>query len=284
MKLKSIAQIDYEQLTAHMEQSNAAFQQEDAVAAAQTHLQTWLFLCSLMDYYHFESIEDLLGFDEEKAGEWSLGIVEQLNEAAHIDRQYSRSLIEFCSEFISRSHNTDDILLFLLKLSMGKAYFLLGGQIAGDIAFEQLVSEYPALAVGWLSWAEQYSLREITGENTARAISILERARGRKDLDEREDLLTALLELYERDDPWGERAENVAQELDDLFAGRKSDEDDDGGDEDGIENAHPDDCGCGHHHHHGEEHNPEETAAAAPGRNDPCPCGSGKKYKKCCGA
>ena len=23
---------------------------------------------------------------------------------------------------------------------------------------------------------------------------------------------------------------------------------------------------------------------AAPGRNDPCPCGSGKKFKKCCGA
>ena len=37
---------------------------------------------------------------------------------------------------------------------------------------------------------------------------------------------------------------------------------------------------------------PQEVAAAAPesrrttakiGRNDPCPCGSGKKYKKCCG-
>ena len=24
--------------------------------------------------------------------------------------------------------------------------------------------------------------------------------------------------------------------------------------------------------------------AEAPGRNDPCPCGSGKKYKRCCGA
>ncbi|MEG1850349.1 MAG: SEC-C metal-binding domain-containing protein, partial [Oscillospiraceae bacterium] len=23
--------------------------------------------------------------------------------------------------------------------------------------------------------------------------------------------------------------------------------------------------------------------AGKPGRNDPCPCGSGKKYKKCCG-
>lgn len=28
----------------------------------------------------------------------------------------------------------------------------------------------------------------------------------------------------------------------------------------------------------------EPKAASHPGRNDPCPCGSGKKYKKCCGA
>ena len=27
-----------------------------------------------------------------------------------------------------------------------------------------------------------------------------------------------------------------------------------------------------------------EPAPPKPGRNDPCPCGSGKKYKKCCGA
>ena len=26
------------------------------------------------------------------------------------------------------------------------------------------------------------------------------------------------------------------------------------------------------------------TRASTPGRNDPCPCGSGRKYKKCCGA
>ena len=25
-------------------------------------------------------------------------------------------------------------------------------------------------------------------------------------------------------------------------------------------------------------------AEEKPGRNEPCPCGSGKKYKKCCGA
>ncbi|MBR6530302.1 MAG: SEC-C domain-containing protein, partial [Clostridia bacterium] len=29
---------------------------------------------------------------------------------------------------------------------------------------------------------------------------------------------------------------------------------------------------------------PVRTSSAKVGRNDPCPCGSGKKYKKCCGA
>lgn len=35
----------------------------------------------------------------------------------------------------------------------------------------------------------------------------------------------------------------------------------------------------------GEMIKPEPIVRAAPkvGRNDPCPCGSGKKYKKCCG-
>jgi preprotein translocase subunit SecA len=28
---------------------------------------------------------------------------------------------------------------------------------------------------------------------------------------------------------------------------------------------------------------PQGTAVATVGRNDPCPCGSGKKYKKCHG-
>ena len=28
---------------------------------------------------------------------------------------------------------------------------------------------------------------------------------------------------------------------------------------------------------------PDSTTPEKRGRNDPCPCGSGKKYKKCCG-
>lgn len=45
--------------------------------------------------------------------------------------------------------------------------------------------------------------------------------------------------------------------------------------------AHTHKAGEGHHHHHKQE----TVVRQAPkiGRNDPCPCGSGKKFKKCCG-
>ena len=33
-----------------------------------------------------------------------------------------------------------------------------------------------------------------------------------------------------------------------------------------------------------EKQEPVRRSAPKVGRNDPCPCGSGKKYKKCCGA
>lgn len=48
--------------------------------------------------------------------------------------------------------------------------------------------------------------------------------------------------------------------------------------------VHGPDCDHDHDHGHAPAANPYRRAAPKPGRNDPCPCGSGKKYKKCHGA
>lgn len=48
---------------------------------------------------------------------------------------------------------------------------------------------------------------------------------------------------------------------------------------------HADACGCGHDHHHDHHHGGHQAMpvrSAKVGRNEPCPCGSGQKYKKCC--
>lgn len=39
---------------------------------------------------------------------------------------------------------------------------------------------------------------------------------------------------------------------------------------------------CNHHHHHHAALKPITRSAPKVGRNDPCPCGSQKKFKKCC--
>jgi uncharacterized protein YecA (UPF0149 family) len=44
---------------------------------------------------------------------------------------------------------------------------------------------------------------------------------------------------------------------------------------------------CAHDHDHDHPHGalqPQRRESPKLGRNDPCPCGSGKKYKKCHGA
>ena len=58
-----------------------------------------------------------------------------------------------------------------------------------------------------------------------------------------------------------------------------------------IEHAphtHGPDCDHDHDHDHGDHHHagaePVRRSGPKVGRNDPCPCGSGKKYKKCHGA
>lgn len=49
---------------------------------------------------------------------------------------------------------------------------------------------------------------------------------------------------------------------------------------------HGPDCGHDHEHDHDHGPRPEPVRRAEPkvGRNEVCPCGSGKKFKKCCGA
>jgi SEC-C motif domain protein len=45
--------------------------------------------------------------------------------------------------------------------------------------------------------------------------------------------------------------------------------------------AHTHKAGEGHHHEH-ESQPPQVRTSSKVGRNEQCPCGSGKKFKKCC--
>ena len=46
--------------------------------------------------------------------------------------------------------------------------------------------------------------------------------------------------------------------------------------------VHGPNCNHDHDHHHGAPVEQYVRSGPKVGRNDPCPCGSGKKHKKCC--
>ena len=49
--------------------------------------------------------------------------------------------------------------------------------------------------------------------------------------------------------------------------------------------VHGPNCNHDHdHHHHHHAQTPVRNPTRAVGRNDPCPCGSGQKFKRCHGA
>lgn len=57
----------------------------------------------------------------------------------------------------------------------------------------------------------------------------------------------------------------------------------DHGDDHGQDHVHGPGCSHDHSHFgHGEPSAPFQRGAPKVGRNDPCSCGSGKKFKKCC--
>jgi len=48
--------------------------------------------------------------------------------------------------------------------------------------------------------------------------------------------------------------------------------------------VHGPNCNHAHDHHHHHAETPARNPMRDVGRNDPCPCGSGAKFKKCHGA
>lgn len=142
---------------------------------------------------------------------------------------------------------------------------------AGDGEFEKLIAQHPDFIWYPIWWADEYYFyKDSPNYNVDKAIEVLENA-VQLEFDEDKDVLyERLIEAYKakgsKDD-----MDRVSSLLDEWMVAYKS---------------------------RAEAENERKRAAllkweslVAPkptpkekiGRNDPCPCGSGKKYKKCCG-
>jgi tetratricopeptide (TPR) repeat protein len=188
---------------------------------------------------------------------WSYDLEMELHNAGMGDPIYHEHRLRYVREFMDvfpgMQEDTDRLLNF--TRAQGEALWWLGRHEEAETVYAGLVNALPDEAWGYIGWADHYWLDRDSPGDYARAEVIMKRALARPGLNDRDDALDRLVDLYHKwDKP--ENAEETAAQLEQLrsqdkrswFPSRSK-----------------------------KPSRPEEL----PGRNAPCWCGSGKKYKHC---
>jgi tetratricopeptide (TPR) repeat protein len=261
---------NWEEIDADMQQGYSYSIKNEAASACIVWKKAWRAIVEAMNAGNISTIED---FDENFTGLqnvliWAYDYETELENATEVDISFAKDRISFCTEYMDR---TSDNLDFLnMRTAIANSYFRLGMIKEGEKIYKAITSENPAWGYGWLKWAEEYSIYE-KNRDYGKAIEILKKALKVKGVSERVELKYRLREIYE-DGGMHEEASSIIidewdygiplSEINNVASVLKEEM------ETTVSNIL--------------ELIVNHEDAGEVGRNDPCPCGSGKKYKKCC--
>ncbi len=253
--------IDSELLQQLDERMQEGYKLSASIERAKVWTELWQDLKKVMHERGIRSVEDL---DEAFDGiqsiyNWAMDFDMELHNAAIDDHSYNKIRIEFCEDYVSYSRDKLEQNVLELRRSAAETYFGMGNYEEGERQFASMMESLPTYGWGWIGWSDQYGLWAKNGtKDYEKATQLLLNALQVKDLDSRSDVLERLADVYKER---GMKAEkHQTRQL--LEKEMKTSS---------MNNAR------------------QSSTMQAPaisvkvGRNDPCTCGSGKKYKKCCG-
>src|SRR6266702_3628863 len=242
--------------------------ENDTHAAAVTGRGAWADVLRLCDATGIGSIG---GFDDrfpltQSLFNWSQDLEMALENAGRDDGEIRRALIEFCEESLRRFPREDQLLTENRRRALGGPCFDAGMTEKAEELFRSWLDADPGWGWGWIGWADCYLPGAGRPADLARAEKLLHRGYRVPGVRDRVYIAERLQEVYEdggRPDEarqFGEQAERLRQRplrpavRPVPLPGNP---------------APP----------------PGNIARTVKtGRNAPCPCGSGKKSKKCCGS
>lgn len=179
-----------------------------------------------------------------------------LSNASNVDLSFAQKKIDFCNEYIKRYDDDEQLSIQNMRIAIAESYIKLGKQNEGDMLFESYLKEDPQWGWGWIGWSDCYWIFNNSKNNDyEKAEKIFKRGLAIEGLRDRDIVLERLLNFYSDHDR-KEEADEVERELDELTKNTK----------------------------YAVGKNILQAISVKIGRNDPCTCGSGKKYKKCCGS
>jgi len=219
----------------------------DVAGACRVWLEGWVEVLALLDRAHITSLEEL---DRQFGGgefvlSWIHALDQELWNAGLNDPQFFRARIAFCEEGLRRFATSDKFFSETCRGALAESYFELGDTDKTDTLYREWLNADPQWGWGWIGWARCYQFARTEMKDLKRAEQILLEGLSVAQVRDSDQFAEDLAALYEQQGRV-EEAQEMRRRAQPSHAIRRS--------------------------------------APKVGRNDPCPCGSGKKFKKCCGS
>jgi len=264
-----------------------------ATAACRTWLDGWNDVLRILDKSGMQSIHE---FDERFRGtqslfNWIQDLEDELWNAGLEDRQFLTARIAVCEEGLRRFRTDDELMTENRRRALAESYYELGETASAEALYRGWLNLDPHWGWGWISWSDRYWFTRTECRDLNRSEQLLREGLAIAEVRDRPDLVERLADLCEEQGRNEEAKEfrreakrstaametslNVSsagtvlrQKTTINFAGE-------GLPLSELSNVATMLRGTS---------SSVTTGRPKVGRNDPCPCGSGKKFKKCCGS
>jgi tetratricopeptide (TPR) repeat protein len=250
-----------------------ADQRNDFVASSRIWLGAWPDVLRMCDAIGAGSIRE---FDDrfpmtQSLFNWCQDLEMALQNGGEHDPELRTARFEMAAEWLRRFPSEDGLITGNFRRALADSYFETGHQQKADELYQSWLDDDPAWGWGWIGWADCYTpYGPGKTQDYARAEEILRRGYAVTGVREAEHIAGRLADICGRTGRSDEAGDIRREaEKDRQHAGRRVPR--------ATARAAPTAPA-------GEPRAAKQHPAGKTGRNQPCPCGSGKKLKKCCGS
>jgi hypothetical protein len=259
VKVGTLPPAPEEQLDDLIAKGYEAFDRDDRRTACDHWLAAWEIVKQLAR----PDMRDPSAFDVVRPhssflSNWCQDLMLELHGVGFKEPRYHERRLEFACEYLE--HFPDESVLTQVNFmrAQGEALWELGRQSEAEAAYAALVERFPDEAWSYIGWADHFWLWDDSPKEYARAAAIMERGLARPHLNDRDHLVERLRELHTESGQHDKLTELEKRRAQGEFAPRT------------VTVVRPQ-----------APSPPTAPRTSKPGRNDPCWCGSGKKYKRC---
>lgn len=244
--------IDYKSIDKKIMAGYDQLMKGNSVNACDAWLNAWEDIKSAIAELQAQNIDDLQSKYNwsEFLGNYIQDLSFELHNAGIMNEEYFKKRITYCEEMLELCGEDHGLLVDNTRRAIADSHYALGNKEKCDQLYSTWLEENPDWGWGYIGWSDCYWN---DSSNLLKSEEILKRALSQESLQDRSDVLDRAVDLYKE---LGKHPEAYAlkKELETLSRMNPM-----------------------------KHINNTPVRSEKVGRNDPCPCGSGKKYKKCCG-